>query len=44
LFKNEIESSLGNITLEWHKILGDENTLGIVAIEIKTPNGIVKIS
>jgi len=44
LFKNEIESSLGNIKLEWHKILGDENTLGIVAIEIKTPTGIVKIS
>ena len=43
LFKDQIHRSLNGVTIEWEDIKNNENSSGIIAVIINTPNGIIRI-
>ena len=42
-FKSEILSALGNVTIEWVDPSENDGENGIVAVDLKTPNGVIRL-
>ena len=42
-FKSEILSALGNVSIEWTTPSANDGSKGIIAVDIKTPNGVVRL-
>ena len=42
-FKPEILSALGNVTIEWVDPSENDGENGIVAVDLKTPNGVIRL-
>ncbi len=42
-FKAEILSALGNVSIEWVDPSENDGENGIVAVDLKTPNGVIRL-